>query len=108
MPRVQIPDWRFEPEPVWVSCQSIREADWLKPLDEVLVRFNSDGEQFVAFVPERYIDHSRSSIWGAIIADVEGGVLVDIPVETLTSGNRIMVRDSERESVLSPRQPGAS
>ena len=106
MPRIEIPDWRFEPEPVWVSSQAIKEADWLIPLKEVIVRFKADGEQLVAFVPEWYIERSRSGMWGAIITDVEGGVLVDIPVETLTCGRRIMVRDSERESVLSPRHQG--
>ena len=101
MPRVQIPDWRFEPEQVWIACQSIIESDGPK---ELFVHFRADEQNYYSFVPDEFIDRSNNGMAGAIIADVDGGVLVDIPRETFTSGVRIFVRDSEREALLSPRR----
>ena len=48
MPRV--PEWRDEPEQVWITCQEMRD---LPQLDEFLVLFKVNGEQFTSFVPKR-------------------------------------------------------
>ena len=47
MPRV--PEWRDEPEQVWITCQEMRD---LPQLDEFLVLFKVNGEQFTSFVPK--------------------------------------------------------
>lgn len=93
----QTPQWRFSPEPIWVLCEDVREVDDFK---EFIVNFRANGKQCVSFVPERFVNLDAKLLQGYIIADVAGGVLVDIPAETLTSGARILVQDSEREQVL--------
>ena len=107
MPRIEIPDYRSEPEPVWVRCAQIREPEKLKPLKEVLVQLIIHGEKYVGFAPEWSINRNDNSIQGAIYADVNGGVLINVPTDTFTGGSRFFVRDSERESLLSPRQCGS-
>lgn len=97
MPRA--PQWRPEPELVWISCKTVRE---LPQLREFIVQFDMMGEEFTSFVPERFVDFQNKRIPGAIIADVDGGVLVDLPAETLTSGVRIKVLDSVKDSFLAP------
>ena len=97
---IEIPRWRFEPELVWLRCQSIREYSGNSI--EFVVRFECNGEQFLSFVPKRFINLANNGMGACIVADVDGGVLVGIPAETLTSGRRIMVRDAERNAALMP------
>ena len=93
----QIPKWRMEPQQVWVNCQNIKESDLP---EELIVQFKSNGEHFTSFVPKRFVNSAERRLQAIIIADVEEGLLVDIPAETLTSGPRILVTDSEKEQVL--------
>ena len=93
----QIPQWRSEPEPVWIFCKTISEI----PSDvEVLVQFDINGEENTAFVPKQFVDTSKRGLQGFIIADVEGGFLIDTPAESFTAGPRYVVMDSEKDSVL--------
>ena len=95
-----IPSWRLEPEPVLIPCHTIKEGKgWLLP-DELAVQFRMDGEEYTSFVPARFVDRERSGLMAAIIADCEDSWLVDIPVETLTSGPRILVPAAEKERVI--------
>lgn len=96
---IEIPRWRFEPELVWLRCKTIKP---LPQLHEFVVQFDADGAEFTSFVPERFVNLENNGLGACIIADVNGGVLVDIPADTFTSGPRIMVRDEERNSVLIP------
>ena len=93
----EISRWRGEAERLWLRCTS--EADPGRSGD-LMVRFAVGEEEYLAFVPERFVGEMGSRLEAVIIADVNGGVLVDIPVETFTSGRRILVRDTERESIL--------
>jgi hypothetical protein len=93
----QIPRWRLEPEPVWISCKSVKKLPQFK---EVIVQFDANGEEFTSFVPEKFVNVEKKWLWGVIIAEFDGGILVDIPAETFTSGPRIAVMDSEKDSVL--------
>ena len=97
----QIPKWRAEPEQVWVNCENIKESDLP---EELIVQFWSNGEHFTSFVPKRFVNYADRRVQAIIIADVEEGLLVDIPAETLTSGPRILVKDSEKEQVLTFEQ----
>ena len=97
MPIPKTPQWRTEPEQVWINCQAIKEFG---QHEEFIVQFETNGESYVSFVPKRFVDLSSSGMQAVIIADVDGGVLVDIPAETLTSGPRILVLDTEKDSVL--------
>lgn len=94
---VQAPTWRVEPEQVWISCQEVKAVE---PNRELLVQFMADGASYVALVPERFINQANKSLQGFIIADCESDLLVQLPVETFTSGSRILVRDAERRDVL--------
>lgn len=97
---IEIPRWRFEPELVWLRCQIIKKHPHTDK--EFIVQFKTNGEQFVSFVPSRFVNLEKSGIGACIIADVSGGVLVEIPAETLTSGARMVVWDGERDAVLMP------
>ena len=96
---VQVPAWRIEPEQVWISCQEIKTVE---PRRELLVQFVANGNSYVAIVPERFVDQARKTLQGYIIADWDEDVLVDLPVETFSGGSRVLVRNSERSSVLLP------
>ena len=99
----RIPEWRIDPEQVWLKCKDVREFSG----DEVMVHFTANEEQYVSFVPKRFLDRSGYMLQALVIADVEGGLLVDIPVETLTSGPRIFVPAREKEAVLDFAEWGA-
>ena len=94
---INIPQWRDGQQPVWISCQNMRE---LPGLDEHVVEFRANGQTYVAFVPTRFINTSINGLAGQIIADVDEGLLIDIPTETLTSGARIIVTNDEMSQVL--------
>ena len=93
----KIPQWRVKPQEVWVNCQDVKE---LNQEEEFIVHFEANGEEYVSFVPKRFVDLGERRLQALVIADVDGGLLVDIPVETLTSGPRILVREGEKDSVL--------
>ena len=92
----RIPQWRMDPQQVWLKCEDMTELNE----GEAVVHFMANEEQYVSFVPKRFLDRSGYRLQALVIADVEGGLLVDIPVETLTSGPRIFVPAQEKESVL--------
>ena len=94
MPR--IPQWRIDPDRVWLKCEDMRDLN----KDEAMVQFVANGERYLSFVPQWFLDKPRLMLQALVIADVEGGLLVDIPVETLTSGPRIFVPTGEKEAVL--------
>ena len=79
-----------------MKCEDVRELNE----GEAVVSFTANAEQYVSFVPKRFLDMTRRRLQALVIADVEGGLLVDIPVETLTSGPRLFVPESEQEAVL--------
>lgn len=93
---IEIPRWRPEPELVWIPCKTVRQ---LPDLKEFVVQFDIDGQEYTSFVPARFVDEDNSGLGACIIADVNAGVLVDIPADTLTSGPRLLVRD---EAALMP------
>ena len=92
----RIPEWRIDPEQVWLRCKDMTDLNE----GEVVVHFMTNKEQYVSFVPKRFLDRSKLMLQALVIADVEGGLLVDIPTETLTSGPRIFVPKWEQEAVL--------
>ena len=94
----KMPDFKLdEPESVWIALQEVRDIS--RP-EEYLVQSKVHGEQFVAFVPRKYVDFEKKRMFGVVYAEFEGDLLVDIPAETLTSGPRIRVPRSQIENVL--------
>lgn len=94
---IQTPKWRVQPEPVLVNCIDVQE--WPSGNDFV-VQFQTLAGQFTAFVQKRFVKVEEKALLAAIIADIDGGVLVDIPTETINSGPRLVIRDEERDKVL--------
>lgn len=93
---IEIPRWRPEAKPVWIYCKTIRP---LPDDQETIVQFDLDGKEYTSFVRNRFVNHANRGLGACIIADVPGGVLVDIPSDTFTTGPRLLVKD---ESVLMP------
>ncbi len=97
---VKIPEWRQDPEPVLVNCLKVHE--WPQ-FGEYIVQFENHEGHFTSFVPKQHVIPDGKFLHAFIIADVENGVLVDIPAETLTSGPRIQVTNAEKDTVLTFR-----
>ena len=95
---IKTPEWRKKPQPVFVNL--LKAVDFPAGDDEYIVQFQNHEGHFTSFVPKKYVIPEEKYLYAAIIADVDGGVLVDIPNETLTSGPRLLVLDSEVEEVL--------
>ena len=93
----KMPDFKLDPESVWIALQEVRESP--RP-QEYLVQFKVHGEQFVAFIPRKYVDFEKKRMFGVVYAEFEGDLLVEMPAETLTSGPRMRVPKNEVESLL--------
>ncbi len=89
--------WRTNPEPVLLNCSEIRE---MPSRDEFVVQFETKNGHYTCFVPKQHVDADNRRLHAYIVADVNEGVLVLIPAETLTSGPRLFVEESERDQVL--------
>lgn len=89
--------WRTEPEPVLLNCSNVRE---MPDRDEFVVQFQTKNGHYTSFVPKQHVDASSLRMHAYIVADVAEGVLVLIPAETLTSGPRLLVEESERDELL--------
>jgi hypothetical protein len=94
---IKIPEWRLNPEPVLLNCLKVKD---LPDQDECIVQFQTRDGHFTSFVPKQHVYPDEKRLKAVIIADVDGGILVDIPAETLTSGPRLLILDGEKESVL--------
>ena len=92
-----VPQWRLQPEPVRIRCQLITNGP--QP-NELIVQFKINGDEFTALVPVQFVDKSNQTLAGLIVADFGDSWLIDIPSETLTSGPRIRVPDSEKQIVI--------
>ena len=93
----QTSTWRTEPEPVLLNCYQVRD---MPDRDEFVVQFRTKNGNYTSFVPKQYVDAANRRMHAYIVADVDGGVLVLIPAETLTSGPRLLVEESERKELL--------
>ena len=92
--------WRADPEPVLLNCLEVRE---MPGRDEFVVQFQTEKGHYTSFVPKQFVDADNRRMEAFIVADVDEGVLVLIPAETLTSGPRLVVAESERNELLSVR-----
>ena len=95
---IEIPRWRAEQKLVWIPCKTVRQLD----PNEFIVQFDLDGKEYTSFVPARFVNEENSGLGACIVADVNEGVLVDIPAETFTCGRRLLIRD---ETMLMPFHP---
>lgn len=68
--------------------------------DEFVVQFETKNGHYTSFVPKEHVDADNRRMHAYIVADVDDGVLVLIPAETLTSGPRLLVEESERNELL--------
>lgn len=89
--------WRTVPEPVFLNCSEVHE---MPSRDEFVVQFQTKNGHYTSFVPKQHVDALNRRMHAYIIADVSDGVLVLIPAETLTSGPRLIVEESEKDDLL--------
>ena len=89
--------WRTEPEHVLLNCSEVRD---MPGRDEFVVQFRTKNGNYTSFVPKQYVDADNRRMHAYIVADVDEGVLVLIPAETLTSGPRLVVEESEKNELL--------
>ena len=89
--------WRTVPESVSLKCSEVRE---MPSRDEFVVQFQTKNGNYTTFVPKQHVDARNCRMHAYIVADVDDGVLVLIPAETLTSGPRLLVEESERNELL--------
>ena len=95
---LNVPAWRKDPEPVFINCAQVQP---MPDEDEYIVQFECRRGNFTSFVPKKYVDVEGKKLHALIIADVEGkGVLLALPEETLTSGQRLLVFEDEKDQVL--------
>ena len=91
--------WRTVPEPVLLNCSEVRELG----RDEFVVQFRTKNGNHTSFVPREHVDADNCRMHAFIVADVDEGVYVLIPAETLISGPRILVEESERDKLLTAK-----
>ncbi|MCY4415318.1 MAG: hypothetical protein OXE87_03280 [Chloroflexi bacterium] len=89
--------WRTNPEHVLLNCSEVRE---MPGGDEFVVQFTTKNGHYTSFVPKQHVDAINRRLHACIVADVDDGVLILIPAETLTSGPRLLVEESERKELL--------
>lgn len=89
--------WRTDPEPVLLNCSEVRE---MPGRDEFVVQFQTKNGNYTSFVPKEHVDAHSRRMHALIVADVDDGVLVLLPAETLISGSRVVVEESERDKLL--------
>ena len=97
---IKIPEWRQDPEPVLINCLKVHP--WPQ-FGEYIVQFETQRGHFTSFVPMQHVNPEGKFLHAFIIADVEDGLLVALPAETVTSGPRIQVSNAEKDSVLTFR-----
>ena len=94
--------WRTEPLNIWLQCSRINsDIQQFRALNELVVHFEINGSKYTAFVPEEFVDIEKQLISAMIVADCGNDYLVDLPVETLTSGTRFLVPESEKDNLVS-------
>ena len=84
-------------------CSHITDKEqqpYYEAFKEYIVHFETNGYWHTAFVPEEFVDVDNCRLAAIVIADYGDDVLVDIPVETLTTGPRLRVTASEKENIL--------
>ena len=99
-------EWKPAPINVWIQCKQIRDKvdqPYYEAFKEYIVHFSTNGLYYTAFVPEEFVDASQCLLAAKIVAEYGQDLLVDIPVETLTSGTRLRVSSWEKDNILKER-----
>lgn len=95
------PRWRETPEHVWISCEEIdQKLQPFEQLGELIVQFKINGATYTAFVPRQFVNPEKNLLQAVIVADYGADILIDIPTDTLTSGSRLRVPESEKDTIL--------
>lgn len=102
MPKFEIPKWISPPQPGALKYTDISSDT--DPIGEYAVRFEINGRSYLSFVPVGYIDRKRKLISVSVIGSLkDGAYLIELPRETLTSGNRMKVQKGAPELVYDPQ-----
>lgn len=94
-------EWRAEPSQVWLQCSRMNsDIQQIRALNEIVVHFEINGSKYTAFVPEEFVDVEKRLISALIVADYGNDYLLDLPVETLTSGVRFRIPEAEKGNLV--------
>lgn len=99
MGKVQIPIW-LEPKEIQIRYEKVTH---LKDTKEVMVHIRVNGEEYAVFIPHGIgfvLDSENKTIKAWLVAKFEDDLLVDLPVETLTSGQRIRIPKDHIDEVV--------
>ena len=102
MPKFEIPKWLSPPQSGALKYTEIsKETD---PIGEYAVRFKINGRSYLSFVLAEDIDTERKLMRISVIGFLnDGSYLIELPRETLTSGNRMKVQKGAPELVYDPQ-----
>jgi hypothetical protein len=98
---IKIPEWIAPPKEIKIRCEKITELGDSK---ELMIFIKINGEDLTAFIPptmDFVINMVEKTVKAILVAKFNDDYLVDLPVETLTSGPRIRIpKDYIREVVV--------
>ena len=100
-------EWKKPPENVWLKCMEVSAKEhqpFYRIFQEYVVQFCTNGLLYTAFVPEEFMDVENGRLAAQVVAEYGDDLLVDIPVETLTTGTRVRVGIWEKDHILQPRE----
>lgn len=100
MGKVQVPNWIESPKQISIRCEKITKIEGTQ---ELLIHIKINGDDFTIFLPEEnspVIDISNQTIKANLVATFNEDYLVDLPVDTLTSGPRIRIPKAQIPEVV--------
>ena len=98
-------DWWETPEPVDLRVEEISEKT-VYP-DEILVRFEVNGKNYMGFFPAVYVSRKKKVLSAMIHGDTEDGWFVRIPAETFQGGPQVVVPHAEKDTLIIRHQENA-
>lgn len=85
--------WRNPPQPGTISVNVLGEAAWHGCLN---AEFLAKGRKYALIVDEGFVDQLGQKMSVFIIADVdENDCVIELPGESLSAGNRVVISTSE-------------
>lgn len=100
MGNVKAPEWIAPPREIRIRCEKITK---IGNSEELMIYIKINGEDFTAFIPptmDFIINTVEKTIKAFLVAKFDEDLLVDLPVETLTSGPRIRIPKAHIDEVV--------
>ena len=96
--------WNNKPEPIWISFEKVAdEMQAFKILGETIIQLVIGNRRLTAFVPDRFLDRENNRLAAYTLASQGQNILIELPVETLDSGPRLLVPSSQMGDLVTTR-----